>query len=59
MSVTCSPVNDRFPRHIMTPFTSSPLRRDWWIVIVQGVVRSGGRRWQAFFSQGPVAGSPQ
>jgi hypothetical protein len=35
-------------------FVGDPL-----LVIVQGVVRSGDRRWQAFFSQGPVAGAPQ
>jgi DDE superfamily endonuclease len=29
------------------------------VVIVQGVGRSDDSRWQTFFSQGPVAGSPQ
>ena len=32
---------------------------DGYCVIVQGVVGSGDRRWQAFFSQGPGAGSSQ
>jgi hypothetical protein len=35
------------------------IRRRCPRVIVQGVGRSDDRRWQTFFSQGPVAGSPR
>src|SRR5262245_52890823 len=43
--------------HVCPPLPSFHLHT--FFVIVQGVVRSGDRRWQAFSCQGPVAGSPR